>query len=369
MGQTDSEFIELTTVFMPGRPPAVATGSLFVWPGLFDQKNRSDGDLVQTVAEFHSPIERQRKSCDANPGQWCIRPFIVSHGYVSQTVPVGLSIDGTDQIKINYKKAPGDNGQWTQTLWNLSHRNQQLFSYVKGSAACKWFEIATESQEGNKGSADIQNYYNTTLVLKNPDPKLGSKFSKTGSITTTNPITSDGGKTWFIQKITVPPMLPPGQEFKPPPPAAPAPPAAKPPSPPPAPPQPPPAAPPAPQPAPVAKPPPPAPAPPQPPPAAPQPPPATPPAPQPAPAVKPPPPAPAPPQPPPAAPQPPPPAPPAPQPPPPAPPAPQPAPAAKPAPPAPAQPQAAPPKNPPQNPPQNPPAPPAKPPPPPKKNL
>ncbi|QDS77457.1 hypothetical protein FKW77_006956 [Venturia effusa] len=205
MGQTDSEYIEMTTVFVPGRPPADAVGSLFVWPGLFDQKNRSDGDLVQTVAEFHAPVEKQKKSCDALPGQWCIRPFVVSHGSVSQTVPVGLGIDGTDQIRINYKKAPGDNGQWTQTLWNLSQKNQQLFS----------FEIATESQEGNKGSADVQNYYNTTLILKNPDPKLGTKFVKTGSITTTNPVTADGGKTWFIEKVTIPPMLPPGHEYRP----------------------------------------------------------------------------------------------------------------------------------------------------------
>jgi hypothetical protein len=73
----------------------------------------------------------------------CIRPFVVSHGYVSQTVPVGMGIDGTDQIKINYKKAPGDNGAWTQTLWNLSQRNQQLFSYVKGSATCKWWVLVS----------------------------------------------------------------------------------------------------------------------------------------------------------------------------------------------------------------------------------
>ena len=70
MGQTDSEFVEMTTVFIPGRPPAEAVGSLFIWPGLFDQKNRSDGDLVQTVAEFHSPAEKHKKSCDAKPGQW-----------------------------------------------------------------------------------------------------------------------------------------------------------------------------------------------------------------------------------------------------------------------------------------------------------
>jgi hypothetical protein len=84
------------------------------------------------------------------------------------------------------------------------------------------FEIATESQEGNKGSADTQNYYNTTLVLKDPDPQLGTRFVKTGQITATNPVTTDGGKTWFIEKVTIPPMLPPGQEWKPPAPPAPA---------------------------------------------------------------------------------------------------------------------------------------------------
>jgi hypothetical protein len=84
------------------------------------------------------------------------------------------------------------------------------------------FEIATESQEGNQGSADTQNYYNTTLVLKDPDPQLGTRFVKTGQITATNPITTDGGKTWFIEKVTIPPMLPPGSEWKPPAPPPPA---------------------------------------------------------------------------------------------------------------------------------------------------
>jgi hypothetical protein len=129
---------------------------------------------------------------------------------------MGMGIDGTDQIKINYKKAPEGNGPWTQTLWNLSQRGQQLFSWTRGSASCKWFEIATESQEGNKGSASDQNYYNTTLVLKNPEPQLGIRFFKTGDITTTNPVTTDGGKTWFIEKITIPPILPPGSAWHPP---------------------------------------------------------------------------------------------------------------------------------------------------------
>jgi hypothetical protein len=76
------------------------------------------------------------------------------------------------------------------------------------------FEIATESQGGNKGSADTQFYFNTTLVLKDPDPKLADRFLVTGNVKATKPVSPDGGKTWFIEKVEVPPMLP-GTAWKP----------------------------------------------------------------------------------------------------------------------------------------------------------
>jgi hypothetical protein len=69
LGQTDSEFIKMTTTFIPGHPPAMMVGSLFIWPGLFDQKNRSDGDLIQTVAEF-TDRPKMVQTCNAGAGQW-----------------------------------------------------------------------------------------------------------------------------------------------------------------------------------------------------------------------------------------------------------------------------------------------------------
>jgi hypothetical protein len=71
MGQTDSEYVKLTTTFQPGMPPKDMTGSLFIWPGFFDQKNRSEGDLVQTVAEFHEE-KTMKLTCNAAPGQWYV---------------------------------------------------------------------------------------------------------------------------------------------------------------------------------------------------------------------------------------------------------------------------------------------------------
>jgi hypothetical protein len=69
MGQTDSEYIKMTTTFVPGHPPAMMVGSLFIWPGLFDQKNRSEGDLIQTVAEF-TDRPKMQQTCNAGAGQW-----------------------------------------------------------------------------------------------------------------------------------------------------------------------------------------------------------------------------------------------------------------------------------------------------------
>jgi hypothetical protein len=68
-GQTDSEYIKMTTTFVPGNPPAMMVGSLFIWPGLFDQKNRSDGDLIQTVVEF-TDQPKMVQTCNAGAGQW-----------------------------------------------------------------------------------------------------------------------------------------------------------------------------------------------------------------------------------------------------------------------------------------------------------
>jgi hypothetical protein len=74
LGQTRSEMIGLTTTFIPGYPPANPTGSIFLWPGFFDQYNRIFGDLVQTVVEGHSWADN-KLTCGAVEGQWYVFPF------------------------------------------------------------------------------------------------------------------------------------------------------------------------------------------------------------------------------------------------------------------------------------------------------
>jgi len=69
MGQTATEYIGLSTTFVAGYPPIKPKGSIFLWPGLFDNANRNQGDLIQSVIELHS-VDETRTTCGATAGQW-----------------------------------------------------------------------------------------------------------------------------------------------------------------------------------------------------------------------------------------------------------------------------------------------------------
>lgn len=74
LGQTDSEYVALSTIYSTGPPPAQVKGSIFLWPGLFDQANRNGGDLIQSVIELHD-TKVSKDTCQANPGQWFVPHF------------------------------------------------------------------------------------------------------------------------------------------------------------------------------------------------------------------------------------------------------------------------------------------------------
>jgi hypothetical protein len=69
--------------------------------------------------------------------------------------------------------------------------------------------LATEYQAGNTaGTADSQQYWNTTVTCLEPEPTLNKTFHVTGTIKATKPITTDGGKTWMIESVVIPPKTP-----------------------------------------------------------------------------------------------------------------------------------------------------------------
>lgn len=69
--------------------------------------------------------------------------------------------------------------------------------------------LATEYQGGNVvGTVDTQHYWNTTLTLREAEPDLGRTYRVTGGIKATKPVTTDGGKTWTIEHVEIPPKTP-----------------------------------------------------------------------------------------------------------------------------------------------------------------
>jgi hypothetical protein len=139
LGQTQSEYTSLSTIYTPGKAPPNQKGTLFLWPGLFDQANRNGGDLVQTVIELHNAKDTTT-TCGAKQGQWCIRPYVVNYSArpMSKTPTYGKAIDATDRILIEYTRAAGPTGAWTQKITNLSKGNAVLFNYVAGSKKTRW---------------------------------------------------------------------------------------------------------------------------------------------------------------------------------------------------------------------------------------
>lgn len=74
LGQTASEYTALSTIYTTGPPPAQVKGSIFLWPGLFDQANRNTADLIQSVIELHD-AKSTKETCQAKPGQWSVNCF------------------------------------------------------------------------------------------------------------------------------------------------------------------------------------------------------------------------------------------------------------------------------------------------------
>ena len=70
------------------------------------------------------------------------------------------------------------------------------------------FELVTELQSGNPGSAEVQRYSNITITLGSPDPQFGVNVNRTSKqIEMDKPVTADGGRTWFVKEVKIPAMI------------------------------------------------------------------------------------------------------------------------------------------------------------------
>jgi hypothetical protein len=67
-----NRIIRAETTYTPGAMEKNITGISFLWPGIWNPRFRTQGDLIQTVIQG-SRSSSLRAMCKAKPGQWLVR--------------------------------------------------------------------------------------------------------------------------------------------------------------------------------------------------------------------------------------------------------------------------------------------------------
>ncbi|PBK91600.1 hypothetical protein ARMGADRAFT_1081776 [Armillaria gallica] len=200
LGPTNSAIIEAITTFTPGTPPSDAENYLFLWPGI----SNSTSGLIQAGT---NQTADQNSYCGASQDQWCAMAsyYGVVDGVTTQLNGDMVPIDANASITIHYKLAD-DNVTWEQTVTlngevvsNLTSSDGPLYNGGWGTG--------TECQQDCTGTTSPQYYKNTTITLLEADPDFSSTLSMGDGVEASTMATSDDGKTWTIDSITIPAMV------------------------------------------------------------------------------------------------------------------------------------------------------------------
>ncbi|KAH6659681.1 hypothetical protein BKA67DRAFT_652906 [Truncatella angustata] len=210
--ETSSEIISTTSTMYPGKMPSDQKGYMFAWIGV--GVNGDGYDLIQSIVGSYPTGLSECSGTDAD-STWCVSSEVYgldSSGTTTQFVGEETTADANYEngIVFNYTLTDISTYSWTQTM-NDAATGELLSTYTKVSKqkSTLW-NTAIEIQDYNgaegSGTVEPQYYVNTTIVLKAADKDYGSTiYAESGGVYT-EPTTSDGGKTWFIEKITVPAM-------------------------------------------------------------------------------------------------------------------------------------------------------------------
>lgn len=217
-GPSTSRIIYARTTLEPGHFPPISnssnTGPLFLWPGM----SNGTGDLIQTTMEAWP----DNSWCGASSGQWCVDAS--DFGSFGQYDGPAYPINYNDLVTIEYKLEP-DGQTWDQIVTSKqAGKVVSYFSYPDGPMPGTGFGFATEADD-NSFTIDNQYYVNTEFHFAAADPNFGSTGvgaigaaygatgTGTGIGTAQNVRTADGGLTWQVDLITLPPMTREGSQI------------------------------------------------------------------------------------------------------------------------------------------------------------
>ncbi|KAK0485912.1 hypothetical protein IW261DRAFT_760505 [Armillaria novae-zelandiae] len=200
LGPTNSAIIEAITTFTPGTPPSDAENYLFLWPGI----SNSTSGLIQAGTDQTAD---QNSYCGASQDQWCAMAsyYGVVDGVTTQLNGDMVPIDADASITIHYKLAD-DDVTWEQTV-TLNGEVISTLTSSDGPLYNGGWGTGTECQQDCTGTTSPQYYTNTTITLLEADSDFSLTLSMGDGVEASSMVTSDDGKTWTIDSITIPAMV------------------------------------------------------------------------------------------------------------------------------------------------------------------
>ncbi|KAK2616059.1 hypothetical protein N8I77_002770 [Diaporthe amygdali] len=212
---TNSEIVSTTSTIYPGKMPQGQKGFMFAWIGIqgTSSSGAQEGDLIQSIVGSYPAGSSECSGADADT-TWCISSEVYgkdSSGSLIQFVGDKRTADVNYEngIVFNYTLVDKSTYLWEQTMTDAV-TGEVLATYQKTSGAMTLWNTAIEIQDSNgndpTGTTEPQYYVNTTITLAEADKSYSSGIYSQNGATYTDMTTTDDGKTWFIEKITVPAM-------------------------------------------------------------------------------------------------------------------------------------------------------------------
>ena len=184
--------------------------------------SNGQGDLIQTTLDAWGTTIALAAPLPAS-GVGNVRTSAAS----ARSSGPSAAFDFDDQITIVYQLG-SDNNTWTQTMTSKKlGKVVSTLSHADGLLDKTGFGFATEA-DANSFTIDNQYYINTEFHFAAADPHFGStgvggiganngnNGTGSGIGTAQNVRTPDGGLTWLVDLITLPPMNPQGPQTPPP---------------------------------------------------------------------------------------------------------------------------------------------------------
>ncbi|GME23171.1 uncharacterized protein LTHEOB_7524 [Neofusicoccum parvum] len=189
LGATTSYIVEAETTLFPGKTPDPQQDRMVLWPGM----GTDNGQLVQSIVSSSTETATQ---CGGTSGEWCV--FASTYTGETQISGDAKPLTASQGVKINYKYDAAS-GNYTQTV---SIEGTVVSTLSTSSGKAQGWGTAVECQDDCSGIVNAHTYQNTTIVLAEADTAFKGTLS-INEATASELTTSDGGKTWTVDKISI----------------------------------------------------------------------------------------------------------------------------------------------------------------------